>query len=58
MLKILNYGLWGSNKLLDENQRFDWINQYRFIDTDWLILVDSLILTYLTQRFDLFNHNQ
>ena len=28
------------------------------IDIDWLILVDSLISTYLTRWFDLFNHNQ
>ena len=44
---VENITLWWimeNKKLSDENQRFDW-----------LILVDSLILTYL---FDLFNHNQ
>ena len=30
----------------------------RFIDINWLILVDLLISIYLTQWFDLFNHNQ
>ena len=39
VLEVLNYdGFWESKKLSDENQR-------RFIDSDWLILIDSLIST-------------
>ena len=39
MLEVLNYdGFWESKKLSDENQR-------RSIDSDWLILIDSLIST-------------
>ena len=33
-----------------------WIESIH--DIGWLILVDSLISTYLTRWFDLFNHNQ
>ena len=57
MLKILNYdGLWENKKLSDENQRFDWIksiHSYQLVK-----MANSLISTYLTRRFDLFNHNQ
>ena len=35
----------------------DLIGENRLIDIDWLILVDSLISTYLTRLFDLLNHN-
>ena len=46
----------GNKKLSNINQRFDWIKSIH--DIGWLILVDSLISTYLTRWFDLFNHNQ
>ena len=44
MLEVLNYdGLRESKKLSDENQR-------RFIDSDWLILIDSLISTMIRKN--------
>ena len=49
-LKILNYDeLWENKKILDENQRFDWIKSihgYRLVNIGWLAdinLFDSMI---------------
>ena len=56
--RVENIELWWileNNKISDENQCFDWIKF--LMDIDWLILVGSLVLTYLAWWFDLFNHN-
>ena len=45
--------IWENNYWMKINAS---IGQKWFIDIDWLILVNLLISTYLTQWFDLLNH--
>ena len=49
-------------QIIGKQNKFGWKSMLRvdridFIDIDWLISIGSLMSTYLTRWFDLFNYN-